>query len=376
MTKQQNLTYIPNMIEPLKSLFESRGFISVRASRFEEYNLYIENRDFLSKDNFITFMNGSKLMALKHDVTLSIVKNIPKDRLETAEKLYYMDEVYRLSQKTNEYKVINQLGVELIGPSNNFSNIEIIDLSLHTMAAIGTDFLLDISHIGFISGILEDLKLSKKSIDRALSALHSKSTHILEEIFTDEKIYKPTIENILKIISLRKPLIQALPELSVFCKNYKTKTSYEELQVVAKSLSNNPYSDKLFLDFSTISNMEYYNNIVFSGYYLGISKAILTGGRYDNLLKKMNKKSGAIGFAIDLSELDLYKQNESLFDFDVIIIYTSDSDFSNLILERDNLLEKHKTVRLEHISSTINFTAKEYYKFDKELKKIDKEAII
>lgn len=364
-TKNQKLTYIPNMIEPLKSLFESRGFIATRASRFEDYNLYIENRDFLSKDNFITFMNGSKLMALKHDVTLSIVKNIPNHELETSEKLYYMDEVYRLSQKTNEYKVISQLGIELIGPADPFSNIEVIDLSLQTMAAIGPNFVLDISHIGFIYGVLEDLQLSKKSIDSILSALHSKSTHIIEEILKNEKIYEPTIENILKLSNLRKPLSEAVYELSVFCTTEKIKQAYFELEIIAKALSNNNMSNRIFLDFSTISNMAYYDNIVLAGYYQGVSKRILAGGRYDNLLKKMNKQSGAIGFAIDLSELNLYNSPNNK-DFDAVIYYSPDCDFSALLNSRADLLNKYNTVRLEKDTQLKNFSRQDSYHFRKD----------
>ena len=376
MKSYRSLTYIPNMVEPLKSLFESRGFVFTRANKFEDYNLYIENRDFLSKDNFITFMNGNKLMALKHDVTLSIIKNIPNGELENAQKLYYMDEVYRLSQKTNEYKVINQLGVELIGSNDPFSNIEIIDLSLHTMAAIGVDFLLDISHIGFISGLLENLNLSKASIHQTLSALHNKSLHLIDEILIKEKIYRPTIDNILKIANMRLPLPQALPELSAFCTNNKTKEAFDELETIAKALKNSPYSDNLFLDFSTISNMTYYDNIVFSGYCAGISKSILIGGRYDNLLKKMNKKNGAIGFAVDLSELDLYQPNESLYDFDAVLTYPKHVDFSQLMAARDALLTRHSTVRLEHQASPLPFKYKTLYFFDQELTQIENKVAV
>ena len=47
-------------------------------SRFEEYDLYVANKDFLISDEVITFTDRSgRLLAMKPDVTLSIIKNAP-----------------------------------------------------------------------------------------------------------------------------------------------------------------------------------------------------------------------------------------------------------------------------------------------------------
>ena len=60
----------------LRSLYSSFGFKQFRMSKFEEYDLYVKNKDFLVSNEVITFTDGSgKLLALKPDVTLSIIKN-------------------------------------------------------------------------------------------------------------------------------------------------------------------------------------------------------------------------------------------------------------------------------------------------------------
>ena len=60
----------------LRRLFESFGYKKYRMSKFENYDLYAENKSFLKNESIITFHDLSgKLMALKPDVTLSIVKN-------------------------------------------------------------------------------------------------------------------------------------------------------------------------------------------------------------------------------------------------------------------------------------------------------------
>ena len=57
----------------LRSLYRSYGYTHYRMSKFEEYDLYVRNKDFLSSSGIITFTDtNGKLMALKPDVTLSI----------------------------------------------------------------------------------------------------------------------------------------------------------------------------------------------------------------------------------------------------------------------------------------------------------------
>ena len=60
----------------LRKLYGKYGYTQYKMSKFEEYDLYVRNKSFLLSDSVITFTDtNGKLMALKPDVTLSIVKN-------------------------------------------------------------------------------------------------------------------------------------------------------------------------------------------------------------------------------------------------------------------------------------------------------------
>ena len=60
----------------LRELYQHFGYEHYKMSRFEEYELYVRNKDFLVSDEVITFTDrNGRLMALKPDVTLSIIKN-------------------------------------------------------------------------------------------------------------------------------------------------------------------------------------------------------------------------------------------------------------------------------------------------------------
>ena len=71
-----NLKYDEQAVFLLRSLYSKYGYKQYKMRKFEEYDLYVRNKDFLISDSVITFTDtNGKLMALKPDVTLSIIKN-------------------------------------------------------------------------------------------------------------------------------------------------------------------------------------------------------------------------------------------------------------------------------------------------------------
>ena len=88
----------------LGSLYSQYGYVPYQMSKFEEYDLYVRNKDFLISDSVITFTDTTgKLMALKPDVTLSIIKN-SADVQSGVQKVYYRENVYRVSKGTKPLK--------------------------------------------------------------------------------------------------------------------------------------------------------------------------------------------------------------------------------------------------------------------------------
>ena len=77
----------------LRELYRRYGYLPYKMSKFEEYDLYVRNKSFLVSDNILTFTDiDGKLMALKPDVTLSIVKN-SRDIPGHVQRLYYDENV-------------------------------------------------------------------------------------------------------------------------------------------------------------------------------------------------------------------------------------------------------------------------------------------
>ena len=99
----------------LRSLYRKYGYSPYKMSKFEEYEYYIRNKDFLISDRIIAFNDtNGKMLALKPDVTLSIIKN-GEDLPGCKQKVCYNENIYRISESTGQYKEIMQAGLECFG---------------------------------------------------------------------------------------------------------------------------------------------------------------------------------------------------------------------------------------------------------------------
>ena len=120
----------------LRSLYDRFGYDRYKMSKFEEYELYVRNKDFLVSDRVITFNDtDGRLLALKPDVTLSIIKNTT-DRRGCVSKVYYDENVYRISGATSRFKEIMQTGLECIGDIGEYDIYETVHLAVLSLASI------------------------------------------------------------------------------------------------------------------------------------------------------------------------------------------------------------------------------------------------
>ena len=95
-----NLINENSIVSNLINIYERFGFKKIKLSKFEDYNLYNNNKDFLQTEHILTFMNlNGNLKSLRPDVTLSIVKKVLKDNEKETQKIYYIEDIYKIVSK-------------------------------------------------------------------------------------------------------------------------------------------------------------------------------------------------------------------------------------------------------------------------------------
>ncbi len=314
----------------LRQLYGKYGYSQYKMSKFEEYDLYVRNKDFLISDSIITFTDtNGKLLALKPDVTLSIIKNT-KDEKNTVNKVYYNENVYRISKGAHSFKEIMQLGLECIGDIDNYNIYEVLMLACESLKSISNDCVLDISNLGILSDVIENINISEENRKYVLKCASEKNTHEIARICAEEEIPENKANILKKLIltyGVPKKVIELLKnDLSEFVEKKKI----DDLSAIIDALTENGYGDMIRIDFSVINDMNYYNGIVFKGFINTIPTGVLSGGQYDKLMQKMGRKSGAIGFAVYLDMLERFNETEKGFDVDTVILYTDGNSINSL----------------------------------------------
>ena len=150
-------------------------------------------------------------------------------------------------------------------------------------------------------------------------------------------------ESLKKLIQTYGNCEKVIPVLNEIFPNEKPDAVNELINIVS-ALEEKGYGNKIKIDFSVLNDMNYYSGIVFRGFINGIPTGILSGGQYDHLMKKMKKKSGAIGFAVYLDMLERLNETEKEFDVDSVILYDETSSLSDLRRAIDMLTANGKSV--------------------------------
>ena len=331
----------------LRSLYARHGYQPYKMSKFEEYDLYARNKDFLVSDSVITFTDTTgKLMALKPDVTLSIIKNY-KDEPGVMQRVYYNENVYRVSDETHQYKEILQTGLECMGEIDFYNLCEVLRLAVESLRSLSGEFVLEISHMGILSGLLNAAGVDKDFVEQVSSLIADKNAHEIPRICAQYDVPQELCDKLVCFVGVYGSRDKVLAELADLCEGEEMEAALQQLKDLSAELDGWKDSSRIRFDFSLVNDMRYYDGIVFQGFVEGIPDVILTGGQYDRLMRRMGRKSGAIGFAVYLDLLDNFLSERTTFDVDVILLYDDDADLALLDEMAATYMKKGLTVSVQ-----------------------------
>ena len=322
----------------LRGLYQQYGYSQFKIGKFEEYDLYVRNKDFLVSDGVITFTDtDGRLMALKPDVTLSIIKNA-RQTPGCVQKLYYNENVYRVSGSTHCFKEIMQTGLECIGDVGLYNLCEVISLAARSLGVIDEKYVLDLSHMGVVSALVDALDVDADTRKAVLTCIGEKNADGVRKLCPGRDI-----DGILALIAAHGPAASVIPALRPWCQSGQAEAALNELQAVTDALAAEGL-ERVGLDFSIVNDMNYYNGIVFMGYIDGIPASVLSGGQYDKLMQRMGKPARAVGFAIYMDLLERLGDGERPYDVDALLLYDDADDVSAVARAVRQLTDQGKRV--------------------------------
>jgi ATP phosphoribosyltransferase regulatory subunit len=301
----------------LNRLFAGYGYQKFRMSKFEEYDLYAENKDFLTSPQLITFtdLDGS-LLALKPDITLSIIKSTTAPR-----RVYYNEMVYR--PRDHHYREIPQAGIECIGTVDLYREAEVIAMACSALSCIEEDYVLRISDVSLIRSVIEEINLPSAMRPFVIDALSGKNADYIRTLIRDGILSEADGTILIGLIDLYLPFSKGVKKVRTMVNYPAADAILDHLYDLAGVLDGFGVMDHVYLDFSLMNSMEYYNGVIFQGAVRSIPTSVLSGGRYDRLLKKMGKPYEAIGFAVYMDVVENSRTARKDYDGDIAVIYTA-----------------------------------------------------
>ena len=219
----------------LRALYEQAGYRKYRASRFEEYALYQEYQRFLPDAQVITFTDlDGKLRAIKPDVTLSIAKTAQPAAGE-CKRFYYNEEVCRPSRESHTFQTIHQMGLESMGAVDADEQAAVVRLALQSLAALDVPTVLEISHMGYLTGLLDALHVPAEARAKLLDFLRAKNAHELRTAALAAGLDESAAAALTGLLDLHGPLGATLTAARAACR-CETQRILQSLQFLQRRL--------------------------------------------------------------------------------------------------------------------------------------------
>jgi ATP phosphoribosyltransferase regulatory subunit len=183
-----------------------------------------------------------------------------------------------------------QSGIELIGSSELAADIEVLSLGAECFRAVGKKVTIDLGHSGIVEALV-DPSADLLAVGRALAAKDSARVRLLA----------PELEVLLDLYGDARILAHARIELKDA--SARVHTALDELERLATAVASAHPEVALTFDLGERRSLDYYTGPFFAGYVQGASDAVMSGGRYDRLLRRFGRDEPAVGLAIDVGAL-------------------------------------------------------------------------
>jgi len=287
-------------------VFEKWGYLPVSPPTFEYYDtLALGAGDRLKKQMYRFIDRDGELLSLRAEFTTPIARMVANkfSGFIPPMRFFYFGKVYRFFPEGIHHKrEFYQLGAELIGVDAPFGEIEVLSIFVAILKKLLGDeeFFVDISHAGFIRGILDRAFGDPSDRERVKSALSKKRFVLLEEILDGTPLTGDE-----KALLLRLPAYRGngemlaeiesgdFPETSVL--------AIKELKRLMQEFES--WGNMVSVDLSLTRDIDYYTGVVFEAFSCKEGLPLGGGGRYDNLIRNLGANYPAIGFALDLESV-------------------------------------------------------------------------
>ena len=346
--------------EKLHHVLKQYGYQDIQTPMFEFFDVFGKERgSVISKEMYKFFDREGNTLVLRPDITPSIARSAAK---------YYMDEEMPLrfcyigntfinnSSYQGRMKECTQLGCELIGDETADADGEMIAVIIRCLLASGlTEFQVELGEADFFRGLIEEADIEEEIEWKLRELIENKNYFGVEELLEGENISKEKIATFLKLQELFGS-VEKLSQARALKENKLAQKAIERLEKIYHILELYGLEKYISFELGMLGRYKYYTGILFKGYTYGTGDMIVTGGRYNNLLKQFGKDAPSIGFAINLDQLLLALSRQKIKvpikEDTILVLYELEDRKQGILLAEQLRGEEKKVVLLrKHVGN-------------------------
>jgi ATP phosphoribosyltransferase regulatory subunit len=335
-----------NKIEKtLSNYFEKWNFFPIETPIIDYFDVYSPILSDEMKRGSMRFIDrDGELILLRNDITLFAAKLVASRATENNNtmKFYYSDAIIRC-EKSGAPEEYHQIGCEIVGNNYAIQEIEILCILFESLKLLEVkNYMFHIGDISFYQSLFSDI--SKEDLFNILKSIRLRDKKQLYTMLSNLNVDQEIKNDCL----LASTFIGTLKELENLSFSKKGKKAITHLTEIGKILTSLNYIENVNYDLSELSNLSYYNGIIFHVYARGSETPLVSGGRYDLLFKELGLEKAAVGFIYWLYPLEKLLNNSAYLKADssenVKISKTPAEDFKKAI----NLISQNKKINLDY----------------------------
>jgi len=322
--------YAKNSLEnTISAILKASGFCHVETGNLEYFDLYTNENGVDANKMFKLTDTDGALLVLRPDVTRQIVRLASSKLGGGLQKLYYIANSFEFLPDTlgqsSRSREFAQIGVEILNANCVASDTEALILAIESLKSSGLDdFIIELGHIDFLNGILDDAKLDSNAEVELKKYLNSKDALGLEMFVSNQKLSSGTITALKEVSSLYGGL-EILAKAKLITKSELALKAIENLEKLTAQLKLAGYAKYIRIDLALLKG-GYYSGVVFKGLASSCGSAILDGGRYT-----LGGADG-VGFCIGVQRLleSLSNLNATIKKLPIDIAFINKDGFSSV----------------------------------------------
>lgn len=285
----------------IHNVINKYGYSDIQTPSFEFFDIFNKERGSVASNYmFKLFDREGNTLVLRPDMTPSIARCAAKyfeNDLDPIRLCYAGNTFVNNSRYQGRLKEVTQVGCELINDNSITADVEMVATLVESILSTGlTEFQVEIGHVGFFKGLVEEAGLDEESALELRQVIRDKNIFRVGELIeegNDSFYMLPQLFGGVEILEKAKTITQ----------NETALNAIKHLEEVFELLKVYGFDKYVTVDLGMLSELDYYTGIIFQGYTYDVGEPIAGGGRYDKLIGQFGNDKASIGFCITIDIL-------------------------------------------------------------------------